>query len=480
MNDAGRRSCRATAGALMMALGVVWSAKPQLAKPKSVRGRTVTTWEIRQESGQTHQDFRFIYARNDSTAPIAVTSIRLAKCVNLQRPCESFAPELRVLAPGQTVRLASVAPANLGKSYSFTFDVDWRTATECIDPRPTSGETVNAKAVPPEPTQMIVPGIDSPLNLRGQRVEVQFFVADNGRVDSVGVVGIKDRDYLARFRQVMMKYRFNPALARGCPVTRMYVSHDIVLAVLFPRKRRPPCRVLTRFAHWIAAAVLLVSGAPVHHAAPTDPSLIAGLVWRNVGPFRGGRVAAVTGAIGQPGVFYIGLPLGGVWKTTSAGTTWYPVFDGVKEASSVGSVQVAPSDPEHHLCRHGRPDHRRRNQRRATACTSRSMPARRGSISASTTPSRSRRFSSIRKIPNIVLVAAQGNIHKHERQRGVFRSTDGGKTWTKTLYVDSITGMQKIAWAFDHPKVMLATTVRHYNARIRRSRRRLPPAPRRR
>ena len=80
---------------------------------------------------------------------------------------------------------------------------------------------------------------------------------------------------------------------------------------------------------------------------------------------RGGRVAAVTGGvIGQPGTFYIGMPLGGVWKTTSAGTVWYPVMDGVKEASSVGSVQVAPSDPNIVYSRHGRPDHRRRHQRR--------------------------------------------------------------------------------------------------------------------
>ena len=97
---------------------------------------------------------------------------------------------------------------------------------------------------------------------------------------------------------------------------------------------------------FLALAMLqigLLTGAAMH--SPIDTHLFNGLVWRNIGPFRGGRVAAVTGAIGQPGVFYMGLPLGGVWKTTSAGTTWYPVFDAVKEASSVGAVQVAPSDP---------------------------------------------------------------------------------------------------------------------------------------
>src|SRR6058998_2494018 len=79
--------------------------------------------------------------------------------------------------------------------------------------------------------------------------------------------------------------------------------------------------------------------------APVAPNLLSGLVWRNLGPFRGGRIAAVSGAIGQAGVFYIGLPAGGAWKTTSAGETWFPIFDSVKDVSSVGAVEVAPSDP---------------------------------------------------------------------------------------------------------------------------------------
>src|SRR5690349_16844142 len=79
---------------------------------------------------------------------------------------------------------------------------------------------------------------------------------------------------------------------------------------------------------------------------PVPPSLLSGLSWRNIGPFRAGRVSAVAGPIGQPGVFYAGFPLGGVWKTTSAGETWYPVFDSVKEVSSVGAIAVAPSNPD--------------------------------------------------------------------------------------------------------------------------------------
>src|SRR5437667_6763171 len=78
--------------------------------------------------------------------------------------------------------------------------------------------------------------------------------------------------------------------------------------------------------------------------APSD-DLFAGLRWRNIGPFHGGRIAAVTGAIGQPGVFYVGTPAGGVWKTTSAGVTWFPIFDQFLNVDSIGAVQAAPSDP---------------------------------------------------------------------------------------------------------------------------------------
>jgi hypothetical protein len=139
-------------------------------------------------------------------------------------------------------------------------------------------------------------------------------------------------------------------------------------------------RTSIRPARWLTGSALLAGLLALGAAAPIEPNLISGLQWRMIGPFRGGRVSAVSGVIGKPGTFYIGLPLGGVWKTTSAGTTWYPIFDSVKEASSVGSVQVAPSDPK------------------GTGCTSPSTPARRGSTWGSTKRSRSRRFSSIRRI----------------------------------------------------------------------------------
>ncbi|HEX3867557.1 MAG TPA: hypothetical protein VHV78_12430, partial [Gemmatimonadaceae bacterium] len=209
--------------------------------------------------------------------------------------------------------------------------------------------------------------------------------------------------------------------------------------------------------------MLLATLWPVSSRPPINPDLYAGLVWRNIGPFRGGRVSAVAGVIGQPGVFYIGLPLGGVWKTTGAGTTWFPIFDSVKEASSVGSVQVAPSDPN--VIYVGMGDLITGGGINEGDGVYKSTDA--GKTWNHLGLDDSKQIPSILvdpKDPNLVLLAAQGNIHTLTHTRGVYRSTDGGRNWKQTLYVDSTTGAQEIAWAFDHPNVMLATTVRHYNA----------------
>jgi hypothetical protein len=97
-------------------------------------------------------------------------------------------------------------------------------------------------------------------------------------------------------------------------------------------------RAVTLTLGIISLAALSVAATPIR------PDLLSGLVWRNVGPFRAGRISAVSGVIGEPGTFYFGLPAGGVWKTTNAGATWWPIFDSVKDASVIGAVEVAPSN----------------------------------------------------------------------------------------------------------------------------------------
>src|SRR5689334_16429995 len=228
---------------------------------------------------------------------------------------------------------------------------------------------------------------------------------------------------------------------------------------------RPMPQLRTRFlaCAWITLTALILANrhASAQNGATVDSRLYAGLTWRNLGPFRAGRVAAVSGASGQPGTFYIGLPAAGVWKTTSAGETWYPIFDAVKEVSSIGSVEVAPSDPN--VIYVGTGD----------IITGGGINEGNG-VYKSTDAGQTWRHLGLDatkhiptilvdpRNPDIVLIGAQGDQHAKSNQRGVFRSSDGGATWTQTLFVNDSTGLQKLARAFDTPNVIFATTVAHY------------------
>ena len=196
---------------------------------------------------------------------------------------------------------------------------------------------------------------------------------------------------------------------------------------------------------------------------PARAQLVSGLLWRNVGPFRAGRVSAVSGAIGESGVFYAGFPAGGVWKTTNAGTTWDPIFDSVTSVSSIGAVEVAPSDTS--VIYVGTGDMPTGGNIDEGDGLYRSVDA--GHTWRHLGLDSTKQIPSILvdpRDPNLVLAAAQGSLHAKSGARGVFRSTDGGRTWTKTLYLDDETGIQKLAWAFDRPSVIFATTDRHFFA----------------
>src|SRR6266404_7534840 len=106
--------------------------------------------------------------------------------------------------------------------------------------------------------------------------------------------------------------------------------------------RRITVRVLTSAS--ITAIVGLLLLVPIAVAQQYDPSLYSGLRWRMIGPFRGGRVNAVSGVAGQPNTFYFGSVGGGVWKSGNSGRTWAPVFDD-QPIASIGAIGVAPSAP---------------------------------------------------------------------------------------------------------------------------------------
>lgn len=210
-----------------------------------------------------------------------------------------------------------------------------------------------------------------------------------------------------------------------------------------------------------SAALLTIAAKPPTHP-PVKPDMLGGLVWRNIGPLRAGRVAAVTGAIGEPGVFYFGSPSGGVWKTANAGITWEQVFtDQVKDVASVGAIEVAPSDTNVIYVGTGdiitggainEGNGVYKSTDAGKTWTHLGLDATKQIPSIIVDPAN----------PDLVMVAAQGNIHAKSDQRGVFRSTDGGKTWTRTLYVSDEIGAVKLAYAHDKPSVILAATDQHY------------------
>jgi photosystem II stability/assembly factor-like uncharacterized protein len=190
-------------------------------------------------------------------------------------------------------------------------------------------------------------------------------------------------------------------------------------------------------------------------AADINPALLDGMKWRQIGPFRGGRVVAVSGVPGDPATWYFGGVAGGVWKSTDVGASWKPVFDD-QRISSIGAIAVADSD--HNVVYVG---------------TGEACP--RGNISygdgvyKSVDAGRTWKNLGLRdtrhigavivhpKNPDIVLVAALGHAFGPNEERGVFRSADGGRTWSKVLYKDRDTGAIDVAFDPDNPTIVYAS-----------------------
>jgi photosystem II stability/assembly factor-like uncharacterized protein len=189
-------------------------------------------------------------------------------------------------------------------------------------------------------------------------------------------------------------------------------------------------------------------------ATPVDPLLFQDLHWRMVGPFRGGRVLAVTGATDDPRRFYFGSVNGGVWRTDDAGRTWQPIFDSVK-VGSIGAIAVAPSAPKIIYVGTGEADMRSDIAQGIGVFRSSDGGVTWQSIGLSDTEQISQILIDPRN-PNVVLVAALGHPYGPNDERGVFRSTDGGKTWTRTLYKDANTGAIDLAFQPGNPKVVYA------------------------
>jgi photosystem II stability/assembly factor-like uncharacterized protein len=208
---------------------------------------------------------------------------------------------------------------------------------------------------------------------------------------------------------------------------------------------------------WITVLVVIVGAmaAAVSVKAQTlTKDSLSGMRWRLIGPFRGGRAEAVAGVAGNPNVFYFGAVAGGVWKTTDAGISWLPIFDH-EPVASIGAIAVDPHDPN-------------------VLYVGTGEPCLRGDISYGNGMYKSVDGGKtwthiglddtrhIAKIlidphdPDIIFVAAIGHAYGPNEQRGVFRSTDAGKTWEKVLYKDDKTGAVDLTFAADNSHTLYA------------------------
>jgi len=187
------------------------------------------------------------------------------------------------------------------------------------------------------------------------------------------------------------------------------------------------------------AAPAPAASAPAAAVHPTvNPSLFQALQWRGIGPYRGGRALAVAGIPGESSTFYFGAVAGGVWKTTDRGGTWEVLTDGTP-ISSVGAIAVAPS--QHDVIYVGTGEAAPRGNMTYGDGVYKSTDG--GKTWSHVGLRDSRQIGALiidPTNPDIVLVAALGHAFGPNTERGVFRTTDGGKSWTKVLYKDENTG----------------------------------------
>jgi photosystem II stability/assembly factor-like uncharacterized protein len=192
-----------------------------------------------------------------------------------------------------------------------------------------------------------------------------------------------------------------------------------------------------------ATTPALASATGTPHAVPA--AMLSGLQWRFIGPFRGGRVLAVAGVPGDMRHAYFGAVDGGIWETTNGGVTWAPIFDG-EPVASIGALAIAPSDPKTIYAGTGEADMRSD----ITYGSGMYVSSDGGKTWAHRGLEDTRQIGRVIVDPhnaNVAYVAALGHAYASNAERGVFKTTDGGRSWSKVLFLNNNTGA--IGLAFD-------------------------------
>jgi photosystem II stability/assembly factor-like uncharacterized protein len=204
-----------------------------------------------------------------------------------------------------------------------------------------------------------------------------------------------------------------------------------------------------------AAAVFMLLIAAVYslYAQEINPEIYSRLRYRHIGP-PGNRTSAVAGVPGDPLVYYIGAASGGLWKSIDGGTNWFPIFDD-QPAQSIGAVAIAPSDPN--VVWVGTGEAFIRSNISIGNGVYKSMDA--GNTWQYMGLEESGRIGRVAidsQDPDIAFVAAMGHCYGPQKERGVFKTADGGKTWRHVLFVDEDTGCFEIAMDPNNSKILFA------------------------
>lgn len=221
---------------------------------------------------------------------------------------------------------------------------------------------------------------------------------------------------------------------------------------------------MIKYSFFFIALILLSfpSSAQTKATEPVvDPSYYNNLSWRNIGPNRGGRSLGSSGSPGRPNEYYFGATGGGLWKTVDGGSEWFPVTDGQISSSSIGAVAVAETNPDVVYIGGGE------TQLRGSITQGDGVYKTNdgGKTWRHVGLKETQAISRIRihpTNPEVVYVAALGHPYGENEERGVFRSTDGGNTWKKVLYVSPRAGAADLIIDRTNPKILYASTWQVY------------------